>query len=167
MQRIASYDELLAIMALGEGREMEPEPFRMQPELSIVVPYGEYIRFLGNLPFEYDGLYLPINRITPERVLQCYYMDMAIAVFKELYYCSLWGGQPTRIVHQVDNACIPCIFAFNQELFNRMQQQLSRHKLDMQYIPVASPLWGYMSTLMRASLMNPAPELLQPEELLL
>ena len=166
MTHYATADEMLALMALGEGYSFEPEPFRMQPSMTIVVPYSEYVRFIGSLPFNYTGLYTPIERMSPATSMRCYYLDMAMAVFKELYYSSRWYGQPTHIVHEVHDPQIPCISIFRQEAYNEALRQLSIRQMPPLQEPVQSSMWAYMSTLMQASRLQPAPLLHQPKELL-
>lgn len=100
---------MAAVLSLDSDHLLEPypQPFRLQPDLTLLIPYDEYLTFLRTTE-NIDGyLYRPAKEalLSPVR---SYYMDMARAVAKECYYASRTAGQPTRIRHWFKGASGTC-----------------------------------------------------------
>lgn len=98
-------DSLAALMVLNRSLEKVPEPFRMQPDLYLDVCFDEYVRFIRILP-DMDLLYLPTRQLKSfvegranAQLLKAFYIDMALAVGKELFFSEYSHRGATTIRH--------------------------------------------------------------------
>lgn len=112
---------LAPIMVCEKRLEPVPQVFRGQQNVMLVVPFTEYLEFLSDMPKSIgdyllsNSLYntLELNRryreqgrdmFLKQKLLKAYYLDMAAAVAKEVYYAeyslSVVG---TYIVHRITN----------------------------------------------------------------
>lgn len=103
MLKILDFERFAAVMCLDRNHDCEPitgpEPFRGQPDLELQLPYSEYLEFLQCLPSDHNMLFKsPSDALLDP--LKSYYIDMAFAIGKELYFCSQHTMKCTRISHQ-------------------------------------------------------------------
>lgn len=105
----ADADCLAALMVLDPSLEPTPEPFRMQPDVTVVINLTEYIRFVQSLPSGSRYLRAPTDTIQSAiaandttRLLKSFYLDMALAEGKELYFAEREHRGATRIRHTLD-----------------------------------------------------------------
>jgi hypothetical protein len=106
MRIAADADCLAALMVLDTEIGMEPEPFRMQPNLQISIDFEEYLKFVRALPPHRHILNSETYRIQEalaiqnERILlKSFYADMALAVCKELFFAEGARKEATEIRH--------------------------------------------------------------------
>ena len=50
-------------MVLDRSLEPKPEPFRMQPDVEIVIDFGEYLKFVQSLPTGHSFLYFTVDEL--------------------------------------------------------------------------------------------------------
>lgn len=100
-------DRLAALMVLDRNLEPVPEPFRMQPEVELVINFDEYLKFIESLSsncqllyFTADALHKAINTRNDQSLLRAFYVDMALAVSKELFFAEYTGKGSTVIRHE-------------------------------------------------------------------
>ena len=82
-------DCLAALMVMDRELEPVPEPFRMQPDVELIVNFEEYLKFAQSLPSDSTLLYFPTERLrqsvaarNEEALVKSFYIDMAMAVCK-------------------------------------------------------------------------------------
>ena len=96
-----TYDRFAALLCLDPEHDFEstPQPIRGTPDLTVVMPYEEYTKFLGDIPESIGMLHRPPSAAKQD-TLRCYYFDIARAVVKEVYFCAKFGMTPTHIRHR-------------------------------------------------------------------
>lgn len=97
---------MAALMVLDRSLEPKPEPFRMQPDVEIVIDFGEYLKFVQSLPTGHSFLYFTVdelhqaveahNELAP---IKSFYTDTALAVCKELFFAESYAAGATAIRH--------------------------------------------------------------------
>lgn len=101
MEVVLTPERLAAVLCVDTDRSLEeyPQPFRMQDQLTIVIPYSAYVMFVS----DYVGN--PAYLYTKEKsLLNRYYMDVARAVAKECYFAVQNDSPPTHIRHRFEDA---------------------------------------------------------------
>lgn len=100
-------DSLAALMVLNRELEPIPEPFRMQPDVEVVVNFEEYLKFVQSLPSNAQLLYFPIDKLhqsieshNEQSLIKSFYIDVALAVCKELFFAEYYGKGATVIRHE-------------------------------------------------------------------
>ena len=100
-------DCLAALMVMDRELEPVPEPFRMQPDVELIVNFEEYLKFAQSLPSDSTLLYFPTERLrqsvaarNEEALVKSFYIDMAMAVCKELFFAEYNGKSATVIRHE-------------------------------------------------------------------
>lgn len=103
-------DRLAALMVLDRDLEPVPEPFRMQPDVEIFVNFEEYRKFVQSLPSDDMHLYFPVDKIhksmdahNEQALIKSFYIDMALAVCKELFFAEYNGKGATVLRHEFYN----------------------------------------------------------------
>lgn len=110
-------DSLASILLLIRELEKTPEPFRGQPDVTIIVDFEEYLKFVDTFLGDENLLTLPTKTLQDlirehrqeykqaTKILWCTYLsDMAKAVMKEVYYAEQLDKEATRIQHYISNA---------------------------------------------------------------
>lgn len=107
MRQDVEADCLAALMVLDRNLEPVPEPFRMQPDVELVVNFEEYLKFVQSLPGDCTFLYFPTDKLqksietrAEQSLLKAFYIDMALAVCKELFFAEYGGKGATIIRHE-------------------------------------------------------------------
>lgn len=110
MRQDVEADRLAALMVLDINLEPMPEPFRMQPGVHLVVNFEEYIKFVQGLPTGRSLLYFPVDKLqklieahAEQSMLKAFYIDMSLAVCKELFFAEYNGRGATVIRHEFYN----------------------------------------------------------------
>lgn len=127
-------DCLAAILVLDMELEPLPEPFRMQSDVALTVNFEEYVKFIGTLPDGTHILHSKSDRLKAAVVandesalLKSFYVDMARAVGKELFYAERYGLGATVIRHgfygQYPNKDIPSYGASEEILRTILQER--------------------------------------------
>lgn len=100
-------DSLAALMVLDRDLEPVPEPFRMQPDVEVVVNFEEYLKFVQSLPSDATFLYFPTDKLhksiearNEQSLIKSFYIDVALAVCKELFFAEYYGRGATVIRHE-------------------------------------------------------------------
>lgn len=103
-------ESLAALLVLDRTLEPCPEPFRMQPSLTLSVSFDEYCKFVRTLPDTPQYLFNPLPKLWEklERgevlpLVKAFYTDMAGAVGKELFYAEYAQRPATTIRHTFDD----------------------------------------------------------------
>lgn len=106
MRQDVEADCLAALMVLDRKLEPVPEPFRMQPGVMLVINFEEYLKFVASLPAGCDLLYFhtadlqkSVETRSDVSVLKSFYIDVALAVCKELFFAEYHGKGATSIRH--------------------------------------------------------------------
>lgn len=105
MQVVLDSDSFASVLCIDAMHDLEPldrpSSFRGSKKTVLVLPFGEYVKFLQGLPTDFDYL-----TVAPQMALSnpvhYYYCDIMAAVGKELHICQKWGFQPTHIRHSFD-----------------------------------------------------------------
>ena len=99
-------DCLAALMVLDKSLEPVPEPFRMQPDVLLLVSFDEYKRFIESLRPDDNVLYYETYKLqravcndNERGLLKAFYVDMALSVGKELSFASMLDRDATNIRH--------------------------------------------------------------------
>lgn len=107
----AKAQNLATFFLLDPTLERSPEPIRFQPNVKVIIPFSEYIVFIDKYLDKRDFLQTPTALLKAYlkegnyyELGKCYYKDMAVAIIKELYYCSLYGRKPTKIRHDIEGS---------------------------------------------------------------
>lgn len=108
----ATEDKLASILVLNRKLEEYPEPYRGNKDMEILVSFDAYKSFIERYLEIYDYLATPTIKLKyylscgkDEELYRCFYLDMALAVAKEVWYTDL-SGTPTRITHKITGADI-------------------------------------------------------------
>ena len=94
------------------GIEQAPEPFRLQPDLILTVPYSEYTKYVHSLSLDSQTVRLFSNTratvnlsiASPERLYNTFMRDLAFAIVKEIYYAECLKENATVIVPSSERA---------------------------------------------------------------
>lgn len=154
----ADFSELAAVMVLLPELEPVPEPFRLNPDLLVLVDFGEYIRLIRSLPGDEPYLYTQLSRLrgyvqsnNELKLLKSFYVDMALAVGKELHFAESCSKQPTVIRHTF-HGCNATKYVPLQE----QTEQTLRYLLSERGFPVPEhlsasslPSWTYACKLVQ------------------
>ena len=98
-------DSLSCLFHRDIASEVLPEPFRMQRDVSFHVTYSEYFSYIISLPSDSPIiLSAPLQLLkelalvgNPE-LLRYYYLDMAFAQAKEVFFAEFFGKDASCIV---------------------------------------------------------------------
>lgn len=100
-------DSLAALVVLDRDLEPVPEPFRMQPDVEVIVNFDEYLKFVQSLPMDSAFLYFPMDKLhqsiearNEQSLIKSFYIDVALAVCKELFFAEYYGKGATVIRHE-------------------------------------------------------------------
>lgn len=100
-------DRLATLLVMDASLEPRPAPIRLQPEVTVVINFEEYLRFVQLLPAGSAFLNSSIEKMQQciraheERsLLKAFYVDMALAVGKELYFAETFHKGATVIRHE-------------------------------------------------------------------
>ena len=106
-----SADSFATMLLLDKELEPIPEPVRLQPSLTLILSYDEYIQFCKLYLEKNDYLYYRTESIkswlatdNKEMLLKSFYADVARAVLKELHFASVRGKKATHIAHFIHGA---------------------------------------------------------------
>ena len=148
LRKELTFDRFAAIMCLDRDHSFEttPQPVRGTPALTLVLPFTEYVMFLNDLPDTFDMLYKK-PEVARANAVQCYYSDVARAVVKELYFCSLYNMKPTHIRHRFDDIppTAPAVdWRDNDDMFRRYTESLG---FSFSLTPAVKEEWVYACTL--------------------
>ena len=109
--KVVFNDNLAPLLLLDKDMEPVPEPFRMQGNVLLLVPFSEYISFIDFYLDKVNYLSTPthllkqyVNDKNLDKLYQSFLMDMAFAVAKELHYAEAHQKDATFIVHTIENA---------------------------------------------------------------
>lgn len=103
-------ESLASVMVLNKKLEEYPEPYRGQSDMTLVVSFEQYVRFIDkylevtdylNTPTVYLRSKLELDDEGP--LYKAFYKDVACAIMKELWYTHR-GGDPTKLVHTLGDA---------------------------------------------------------------
>ena len=118
MQKIVVKSENLApIMYMDKSLEIVPEPFRCQRgRLSLIIDFEEYVDYLRHyssiIPHargnhlrtrELIGNYDKNDLNAKKELFSKFMLDMALAVGKELHYCTAYSKGGTSITHRMSS----------------------------------------------------------------
>lgn len=102
-------DSLAALMLMNKALEPYPEPFRLQPSITFVIPFKEYVTWVMSLPRGSHLLYAETAKIqgaiesaNMAALLRYFYADMAMALGKELHFAELYGKRASNIRHSFE-----------------------------------------------------------------
>ena len=100
--------QMAPVLILNKDLEVYPEPFRGQQDMTLLVSFGAYTKFIDNYLEITDYLatetvLLRSKLYTEDRtfMVKAFYKDVACAIAKELYY-SRQDGVVTRIAHYIE-----------------------------------------------------------------
>jgi hypothetical protein len=106
-------DVMATLFLTDKAMERKPEPIRMQPYVMLVVDFSEYLDFCRTYLHKKDYLATPTSTIklhleedNENKLLQCFYKDMAIAVAKELHFAELYKKSATMFCHTFSEECL-------------------------------------------------------------
>jgi hypothetical protein len=114
--KVVDYDSLAVLLLLEKQLEPTPEVFRSQPNVTLVVPFEEYISFIELLLGSLDLLATPSETLhhhlreyrlgdrggARKKLFSAFLRDMSFAVAKEVYYSEQRGKGCTRIIHRLE-----------------------------------------------------------------
>lgn len=114
------------------GIEQAPEPFRLQPDLLLAVPYSEYTKYVHSLSLDSQTVKLFSNTkatvnlsiVSPERLYGAYFCDLSFALMKEIYYAECLKGNATVIVPTSERAASMSWTTFLQKT-SKMQSNIN------------------------------------------
>lgn len=97
------WHNMASILCLDSDHSMEidPQPIRGTPQLTVIIPFNQYVKFLQALPKDFKLLFRTPDKALADPV-SSYYFDVARAVGKELYFCWKNRMSPTHFRHQFD-----------------------------------------------------------------
>ena len=159
-----SADCLAALMVLDPVLEPQPEPFRMQPDVNLLVNYDEYVRFVSSLPYGSHYLYLPTDTLVSyvdnneeEKLLKYFYIDMAFAVGKELSFASRVGRDATVIQHEFSGCTTTKSVRLTPDSINKLDLILSGKGFSVakDLSPHNKKLWDYACKLFSDAITHP------------
>ena len=144
LQIVLDHTRLAAVLCIDTDRSLEPIPqaFRMQSQLTFVVPYTEYLAFLSSAQGVDEYLYKPVAEAL-KRPVRSYYMDVARAVLKECYFSVQNDRAPTHIRHYFYDVPIgePGIdYREKEDAFDRYAESLG---LGFAKLPYVRDEWEY------------------------
>lgn len=138
-------DALASILVMDRRLEEYPEPYRSNKDIDIEVSFETYKKFIDDYLDVHDYLatrtthlrYYLLNGMD-DMLCRCFYLDMAMAVAKELWYTDI-SEVPTGIHHVVEEAnCFDKGYVdglheiFTSEL-SRAQNKLMSHLKTLNY----------------------------------
>lgn len=141
----ATEDTLASILLIRKDLEEYPEPYRSNGDIEIRVSFEAYQRFIDKYLAVGDFLatqtntllyYLRNDRL--DLLCRCFYLDMALAVVKEVWYTDITAN-PTKLTHIVADS-----YRFNEDYvtgmcdiftkdLSRAQNQLVARMRKLQY----------------------------------
>lgn len=152
-------DTLASVLILDSDHtlEPEPEPFRFQPELTLIVPFIAYQEFVHTLPGSCRLLAMLPSSINDQNVLRAYYTDVAFAVCKELYFAERRGKQCTVIHHAFPSTYPQRIRPPGVDAVATLRQLVDRHgfPLPRQISERNVQHWEYACKLMESAMQVP------------
>lgn len=109
-------DKMASLCFLGADYEPTPEPWRGQSDITIVLPYSEYCKFIRDYlsvqNYLLTGTFQLRNYLflsATQKLCSAYMLDMAAAVCKELHYCERRRIPATRIIHYIDDTNVKTV----------------------------------------------------------
>lgn len=82
--------------------ERIPEPFRLQPDLVLTIPYSEYLSFVHSLPRDSKIEMYPSTQVVLEQLqaqsiknYRSYLLNVAFTICKELHFSAEYNLPPT------------------------------------------------------------------------
>ena len=99
-------DSLASVFVLNKDLEPVPDPFRLQPEMLFVIGFESYRKFVEHIPGSMNILYFTTNLLhtrmsegNETALLKSFYIDMALAICKELYFAEEYKADASCIRH--------------------------------------------------------------------
>lgn len=161
----ATEDRLASILVLNRKLEEYPEPYRGNRDMEIQVSFDVYKNFIEQYLEIYDYLATPTLKLKyylscgkDDELYRCFYLDMAFAVAKEVWYADLTGA-PTRITHKIGDADILDVGYISGmcEIFpeglSRARNSLLKHLANSNYTMAAAKTVAFGEELKYASLL--------------
>lgn len=154
----AEADRLAALVVMDRNLELIPEPFRMQPDVEVIVDFGEYLKFVQSLPTGHPFLYFKVEEIQQAievhnelALLKSFYTDMALAVCKELSFAENNGTGATVIRHNFYDVKEQKNIKFTDETGNvlRLISEERGFPIPPRISSVNIPHWAYACKLLQ------------------
>lgn len=104
VQQYAKASNMSCLLSANKESEQYPEPFRMQPNVIFHVPYSEYKSYVLSLQSEMGVRLMTDLKVLSDmatadnpRLYNCFLMDVAFAIIKELSYAEVFK-RPASII---------------------------------------------------------------------
>lgn len=153
MELVLTPERLAAVLCVDTDRSLEqyPQPFRLQDQLTILIPYQSYVVFIN----DYVGN--PAYLYTREQeMLNRYYMDIARAVAKECYFAVQYDASPTHIRHVFEKPNAKCPAFDLRAQSERFSTYMDGLGFGCAVLPAIKTEWEYACAVSNSGI-SPAP----------